>query len=276
MVKSHAEWGNLKDDDLQPLLDGWLTRLNSEKPREDFLHAYIAKHAKIAFWDKIGFATVISKLRLGADFITDFVVVYDNWSNGIHYKLIEIEKPQMPPYTKEGIPSSGLSRALQQILSWQAWLKGHPSEAKKLFPSRFHDTKITPTFSYQIIIGNRENSKLWLDRRRMLSESTGISIVSFDHITPRFSNTMGFRDYSDVGDEKYSMSLSDRNNLACPFVKALSDPAWRSIVRNGRHGSDHFMHAYGDLLRDHQVENEYANRFRRILSESKKTKSGSS
>lgn len=275
MKNSYADWGSLKQNDLKPILDGWLERLNAENPREDYLHAYLAKHARLAFWDKLGFATVISKLRLGADFITDFVVVYDNWSDGIHYKLIEIEKPQIAPFTKEGIPSSGLARALQQILSWQLWLKNNPSEIRKLFPSYFHQTKLEPVFSYQIIIGNRENSKPWLEHRQKLSESTGISITSFDSIASRFCHTLSFEDYSAVGDEQYSMKMADRNSLACPFTRALSDPSWRAIIRNGKHGSDHFMHAYGDLLLEHQVENEYANRFRRILSKRRKQKLGS-
>lgn len=239
--------------------------LRKPDAREESLHAFLTKHAQLAFWDELGFATVISKLRLGADLVTDFVVVYDNWSNGIRYKLIEFEKPSTVPFTKEGIPSSGLSRALQQVLSWRQWLEEHPAESRRLFPSFFHYFDSRPLFSYEIIVGNRQNSERWLDRRRILSESLGIGIRSFESFTPRLTRDFTFQDFSEIGDEQLHYDLASRNRLACPFTRALTDSDWREMLREGRRGTAHFMHTYGKLLLKYRQENEYAARFRRVL-----------
>jgi hypothetical protein len=259
------DWGQIKDEDLRPISSEWTRLLAKPKPREQSLHAFLAKHAQLAFRDEFYFATAISKLRLGAELVTDFVSVYDNHSAGIRYKLIEIEKPQTVPFTKEGIPSSGLARAIQQILSWRQWLDEHQSEARRLFPSLFHRYDLRPIFRYEIIIGNRTNSESWIDRRNMLAESLGISIRSFDCFSPRFRSAIEFRQFSDIGDEKHFCDLETRNQLACPFVGALTDPEWRDMLDVTRRSSTHFMHWYGRLLAHRRKENAYAGYFRRLL-----------
>lgn len=133
-----------------------------------------------------------------------------------------------------------------------------------MFPSFFHEIRSRPVFDYEIIVGSRSNSEPWLDRRRVLADSLGIRICSFDRFTPRFSTTLRFSDYSQVGDERY-LDFDTRSMLACPFVSALADPSWRSMVRESRGARDHFMHAYGELLLRYRHENEYAKRFRRLL-----------
>lgn len=76
----HPEWSRLSDDDLKPIRAAWEGLIAKPKVHEETIHAFLAKHGQLAFGDHLGFATVISKLRLGADLVTDFVVVYDNWS----------------------------------------------------------------------------------------------------------------------------------------------------------------------------------------------------
>lgn len=259
------DWGRLDEDDLKPIGKEWLELLSKSKPREETLHAFLAKHAQLAFWDDFQFAAVISKLRLGAELVTDFVAVYDSYSLGIRYKLIEIERPDMDPFTKEGILSSGLSRAIQQVLSWRQWLDEHSSEAKRLFPSLYFKHDQRTVFRYEIIIGNRENSAIWLDRRNALAESLGISIRSFDSISPRFRRTIGFGQFSEIGDEKYECDNETLNRLACPFVRALTDSSWRQMLKEGRREHSHFMGWYGNILVKFRQENEYADRFRRLI-----------
>lgn len=130
--------------------------------------------------------------------------------------------------------------------------------------SGFHYHEAKPAFRYEIIIGNRENSERWLDRRNVLSESLGISIRSFASITPRFSRSIGFQTFSAIGDER-SFGLEERNRLACPFVGALTDASWREMLRKKRGGISHFMHAYGRLLLEYRPENKIAGKARRDL-----------
>jgi Domain of unknown function (DUF4263) len=258
-------WGELHDADLRPIQTEWRQLLSRKRVKEQTLHAFLARHAQIAFADHFAFAAAISKLRLGADLVTDFVCVYDNWSNGIRYKLVEIEKPDTAPFTKEGICSSGLSRAIQQVLSWKDWLEEHVTEKRRLLPSFFYDYSARSVFEFEIIIGTRSNSERWLDRRLALAQSLGISIRSFDSITPRLGYSLKFDDYSNIGDETHNLNSEARSELACPFVSALTDPAWRTMVQEARHASFHFMGRYGRLLVKHRKENEYAGYFRRVL-----------
>ena len=123
-----------------------------------------------------------AKVRLGAELVTDFVIVRDVGTYGLSYLLIEIEPSWVAPFTKDGIASRPLNRAIHQILSWQQWLDEHRSEARKLFPSGLHYAVIKPLFEYCIVIGDRENSPPWLDRRNRLAQSLGI----------RFARSAGF------------------------------------------------------------------------------------
>jgi hypothetical protein len=265
-MTNYAAWSTLCGINrgfLDPVIKRWQKLIQAPKTREQHLHGFLGKHAHLFFWDGLGFAAVISKLRFGADFVADFVVVYDNWSDGIRYKLIEIERPETPPFTKDGIASARLSGAIQQVLSWRSWLLAHTVEAQRLFPSYFHRTETSPVFEYEIIIGTRQNTEKWLERRRQLSEALGIRIRSFDALTTCIRNTLHFEDFSSIGDEQYHLDLEKRNQLACPFVYALSDPNWRRMV-SGRVGLDHFMHAYAAKLLEFRIENELARRFRKL------------
>jgi hypothetical protein len=264
MKNDYTKWSELgwsARGVLNPILKQWETLLTAKQVREHHLHQFLDKHAHLFFWDKIGFATVISKLRFGADYISDFVVVYDNWSNGVRYKLVEIERPDTPPFTKEGVATARLSRAIQQILSWKNWLNDHPTEAKRLFPSSFHFTETRPVFEFEIIIGTRANTKHALENRRALSETLGIEIRSFDSLKNRATCGVRFEDFSSVGDEVHNFDLAARNQLACPFLFALTDPDWRELSKKHR-PSSHFMYASGEGLLKRR-ENEFADKFRR-------------
>jgi hypothetical protein len=241
----------------------WSQLVQRPAIREQVVHRYLETHAHLFFRDDFNFCTVVSKLRFGAEHVCDFMVVYDQWSNGIEYLLIEIERPDTPPFTKEGIASARLSRAIQQVLSWKTWLTEHPAEARKLFPSALPRMEGRAAFSYAIVIGTRENSKEWLERRNALAESLGIAIRSFDSLSSRLKNRIRFDDFSSVGDEKHFFDLHKRNRLACPFLKALSDTSWRQLLGKAR-ANDHFMHQYGEELLRLREENELARRFRRL------------
>ena len=262
---ARPEWSRIEDSDLRPIQVNWRRLIARRSVREQAVHSFLAEHAQIAFGGEYGFAATISKLRLGADLVTDFVCVYDNWSNGIRYKLVEIEKPQTAPFTKEGISSSGLSRAVQQVLSWKQWLEEHGTEARRLFPSFFFQHNPRPIFQFEVIIGTRKNSEQWLDRRIALADALGISIRSFDSITPRLGSAVMFHNYSDIGDEKHKLNGEVRNKLACPFVRALTDADWRSMIRETRYASSHFMGHYGELLAQCRKENGFAGRYRKLL-----------
>jgi len=265
MKSEYTKWSELgfsKRGILDSILKQWDALISSKRVNEHRIHQFLEKHAHIFFWDGLGFATVVSKLRFGADYVSDFVIVYDNWSNGVRYKFVEIERPDTPPFTMEGVATARLSRAIQQVLSWKIWLNEHPTDAKRLFPSVFHYTETKPVFEFEIVIGTRNNTKHTLENRRVLSETLGIGIRSFDNLKSRASFDVRFHDFSSVGDEVHNFDATTRNKLACPFLFALSDPEWRELTKR-RYASSHFMHWAGESLLKLRRENEFAEKFRR-------------
>jgi len=267
MKNDYTKWSELgfsKRKVLDSILKQWSVLVSGKRVNEHRIHQFLNKHAHIFFRDDIGFATAISKLRFGADYVSDFVVVYDNWSNGVRYKLVEVERPDTPAFTKDGVATARLSRAIQQVLCWKTWLSEHTTEAKRLFPSVFHFTEALPVFEFEVVIGMRDNMKHALEHRRVLSQTLGIEIRSFDGLKS-LAAAAHPHDFSSVGDEVHHFDAAARNQLACPFLFALSDPDWRELTKK-RRASSHFMHWAGEGLLRLRRENEFAGRFRRTLN----------
>lgn len=64
----------------------------------------------------------IPKQKLAEKFITDFVIV-NKLEQGLKYTLIEIEKPNMPIFTKNGEFRSEFQHAYNQTLDWDNFIK---------------------------------------------------------------------------------------------------------------------------------------------------------
>lgn len=257
------EWSKLQNDENpahRDILNRWEVLVHKEGVREQALHRFLEAHAHLFFRNTWNFGTVVSKLRFGADFVSDFVVVYDQRSEGIHYVLVEIERADSAPFTKEGHASARLSRAIQQVLSWKTWLTEHPAESAKLFPSLLRRVD-RPVFRYEIVIGTRANTDDWVERRNMLAESLGISIRSFDSFSDRLKQPSRFRDMSDIHDEAQVFSDEQRNRLACPFFPALSDGQWRELLGK-RPAESSFICKFGAELLRLRKESPLAKRFR--------------
>src|SRR6185369_3912623 len=98
----------------------WLRLLRQQQPEEAY-QLYLHNHAGL-FFDPFVLPVVISKLRFGADFVTDFIVLEDRGSDGTVFHCIEIETPWTAPFTAKGNPSARLSAASQQVNNWRRWL----------------------------------------------------------------------------------------------------------------------------------------------------------
>ena len=168
----HAEAKHI----VQKIRARWIDLLEHPGETEEAYHSYLAAHAGMFLSDGCYKIPVISKLRLGADLVTDFVTTIDRASYGFTYEFIEIETPNSAPYIQSGAPSSRLTGAVQQIQNWQLWLDANRSEAKKLFPSKEFIYFDRPSFTFTIIIGRRDDSQQWLHLRNNYSQRLGIEI----------------------------------------------------------------------------------------------------
>ena len=230
--KGIYEWSKLNDS-ARPVIESiasqWKELLCQEECEEKY-HQFLADHAGLFFCDNYKRLVCISKLRLGADYKIDFAVAEENYSYGLCWELIEIESPHVPPYTKAGISSARLSCAIQQIQDWKRWLIDNRRDASKIFPARGIRTQKDPNFRFTIIIGNRENTDKWLEKRNQLAEELNIAIRSYDYLTDTLMSRC-FLDRSALGSsEESDLWEWDQNHLVNPFSVAFPDRAWRKFL----------------------------------------------
>lgn len=76
---------------------------------------------------------VTPKARLGAEFVVDFIVERPDFQ----YTLVEIEKPDVKLYTKDGDPTKELKHATRQMEDYQRWINEHPSYICEKLPNMY-------------------------------------------------------------------------------------------------------------------------------------------
>jgi hypothetical protein len=237
----------------------WIRLLQQRQPEEAY-HNYLYNHAGL-FFDPWVPPIVISKLRFGADFVTDFILLEDGGSDGMVFHCIEIETPWTPPFTLKGNPTARLSAAIQQVQSWRRWLLENRNQALKLFPAFRVRAYRDPTFKFKIIIGDRINSLKWLDRRHDLSDRLGIGIRSFDLFTDVLDRQV-FENFMELhSTENDALDKLTKNRLANPFYCAYTDSAWRNLVMEPLR-LDHFTALNAGVLLKHRT---YSPNYRRFI-----------
>lgn len=232
------------------------TDLLSQQHSEAKYHAFLLEHAGLFLADGVNSHVVVSKLKLGSRFELDFAVAYDRHSEGLFWELIEIKTPHVSPYRDSGNPSSTLVEAVQQVQDWKGWLIENRSEAKRLFSSDGIRTTRNPNFSYTIVIGNRENSEKFLDKRNKYGEQLGINIRSFDYLTDRLARRP-YMDKAYLGDGDWDSRYQDLSReLANPFTKAFGDSSWKRLLSEpGVRGYSHFTSHFCERLLTHRAIN---------------------
>lgn len=114
-------------DDFERLLDD-----SADEPR---IHGFLAQHSY--FFNGIirifGVSPLYSKVRLGNEFEVDFAC-FDSGSCGPEWRLVEIEGPSQPLFTRSGDLSAKLNHAIRQVQDWQSWIHENLDYARKLLP----------------------------------------------------------------------------------------------------------------------------------------------
>ncbi len=135
--------------------------------------------------------SLFSKFQLGNEFETDFMFCYGT-SMGISCTFVELERADVPLFTKKGDPSKYLTHALRQVMNWRAWLEDHrdfalseivrvanTSEQRWDWPAT-----LRKPFRFVIVIGRR--SKLTEHGNRLRAElcnsTPGLEIVTYDRL----------------------------------------------------------------------------------------------
>lgn len=199
--------------------------------KEQVYHKFLADNAGFFFHEGYPDIIVISKMKFGADFVSDFVVCYDKGSEGFQYELIELEKPTSKIFTKYDRIGSGLNSAIQQILSWQGWLLKHVGSIKNYFPASRYDIDGFINLRYTIIIGKGDEMEEYRNQQRNhLAHKLGISIRSYDYLTKLLKKSIFFNSIEFVNDDEKRAGLF-ASEFANPFYKAYTDKDWRTMIR---------------------------------------------
>lgn len=235
-------------------------KLLHQNLREEEYHSYLSEYAGLFFGDTYTVPIVISKLRLCPELTTDFIVAREQYSYGLTFELIEIETPHCTPLTRNGDYSSRLSHAVRQIQDWKKWIRENRPLAKSLFPSVGTRYYRHPNFTFTIIIGNRENTREWLEKRNEFADQLRINIRSFDLMTEFLSNKVFLNGRNLLSTEESRLSLTQRNQLANPFYRAYTDQEWRDITRR-MEANPHFEAKNADALLSHRQYNDLYQRF---------------
>lgn len=202
-------------------LEKQLTKAMKSGERET--HKVLRKHPFIvglALGDGHNFRHSFSDVRLGADFVCDFVCIGHN-SGGWLIKMIELKSPLQPPYLGNGTDSKPLRLAAVQISQWNAWAKANPAAFRQCLSKLADEVDATPSnhafghrkgvtelldpntdvfVRFNIVIGRRSQmTKLGQIRRNFDSGSYPDTLVSYDRLLDKarqFDSSPKFRQES--------------------------------------------------------------------------------
>lgn len=103
------------------------------------------------YFRKFNIQPAFHEVMLGQKFRCDFVWLNDN-SDGPEWVLVEIEKPNLKLFKRDGKPTMELNNAIEQVRSWERYFFDNPNEKKRIFGA-------VAKFRYILVIGNKEDWK---------------------------------------------------------------------------------------------------------------------
>ncbi len=242
------------------ILDDWCALLNNNQLKEGAYHDFLAANPAIFLMGRNAYLA-ISKLKLGSEYETDFVVVTEGYSDGTMYELIEIESPHTVLFDKSGKPTAKFNAALQQIRDWRRFLMHNKSILHRMLPTINTRIVSDSRFRFKIIIGRRTDDLEVLEKRRQISEEVNIEIISFDRLTEIAHNRSFFWNYSDIfSAEMDRLDPEKKNELANPFAQCISDSQWKGFWKKK---SFHFYPRMIDEILRSRTYNSFFDEFRK-------------
>lgn len=255
-------WESLKDSKtLEQIKKDWEDLLDDKTRNENAYQSFIASNPYF-FISFIESYLAISKLKLGSEYESDFVVVKEGYSDGTIYEFIEIESPHTLLFDSKGKPTAKFNAALQQIMDWKRFLTEEKSFLKKFLPTT--TTKIIgqSRIKFKIIIGRRNDNKEELEKRRQYAETHDIEIISFDRLTDMLMMRKKFNNEPMInsGQMHFLTDLDKKNNLANPFFECVNDSTWKKICKAGH--DKHFHTNYLDEILAYRTYSKYFEMFK--------------
>lgn len=257
------DWESLVEMPLyQKILDDWCELLDNDKLKEAAYHDFLAA-APFFFLTNDDSYLVISKLKLGSEYETDFVVVKEGYSDGTIYELIEIESPHTSLFNKSGIPTAKFNSALQQIRDWKRFLINNKPAFKRALPTLNTRVISDSRLRFKIIIGRRPDNLEEIEKRRQISESENVDIISFDRLTEIAQKRRIFwNDPTLFSSQMDQLDYERKNALANPFARCISDAQWKGFWKRA---SFHFYSRMVDEILRSRTYNRYFDEFKKSI-----------
>jgi Domain of unknown function (DUF4263) len=241
----------------------WQGLINDKSVTEPKIHAFLKENAGFFFLgDRNRLA--ISKLKIGR-YETDFVLGFEEGSQGFKYNLIELESPTDDAYKKSGAPSKELNLALQQVRDWQQTIENDIAHVEKLLPFTGGRRHGPSRFAYTVVIGTRANNEKWQDKIVHLARTNGVSIRSFDVLSDSFLKNQYTVFPVYASSELESLDPLLRNAIANPFFEALTEASWAKIVGDGRFSASHTVAKTVSLFLEQHKLSKHSDRFHSFI-----------
>jgi len=173
----HVWWDNITDEDI-----GELETTLESADREEQLQKILTRIPILLVQNMRGGhgRWVIPKKKLGAEYVTDFVVG-ERHSFGFDWIAVELESPKSKMFTNKGDPTKQLTHAIKQIQDWRAWLKRNQDyAAREQAKGGLGLTDIDSNVRGMILIGRRSADKSTHELRRQMVQDLKIGIHSYD------------------------------------------------------------------------------------------------
>jgi len=241
-------------------LNEWRKLTATEGIPEREITGFLRRNAGLFFHQPFDYPFVLSEIRLGSEFVVDFALPEDRSSEGTRWHLFEIELPGTPPFKSNGDKSARLSHALDQIEQWKSWLKRRCRMVQNLFPH--NRWLVDVSFEYHIVIGTRENSAKWLERRNELSGEYNVQIRSFDSLSERPAFLAPL--WTDIGcweaHDQGAFAPRVANAIANPLYQAFSHAQWVETLRECVN-CDRIMDINADVILSKRLDSELLTEF---------------
>jgi len=125
-------------------------------------------------------AQVIPKQKLGAEFVTDFVLVSTS-DQGPVYHFVEIEKAGHRVLNKDNQFSAATSHAIKQIRDWDIWLDSNKTYLKQTLPGLE-----SPKFLIIIGRGKDMDNDARAHLRSYNRDSKNVELLTYDDVIAKY------------------------------------------------------------------------------------------
>lgn len=128
---------------------------------------------------------VIPKVRLGAEYVPDFLVLGLN-SVGLQWVTVELEAPRHPILIRDGSLSGATRHGVKQVQDWREWLTKNVAYAQ----GELHLYGLTNQAPGLVIIGRDDPRAERVSSRAQSAEGPRIAIHSWDWLLRHASNLL--------------------------------------------------------------------------------------